>query len=146
MVLTLDNEAFGGLYTVDKAWFELNAEGDACDVLVRMEDGTVFTALFATVEYITRQMQITYQMTSTFSDTTPIFCAILDTPHIIVSQLAVDVIEDTIDNLLVMDVFESHFTRVTERNDESARTTNDGKLATQEVAAVVIEDVLVIEG
>lgn len=145
MVLTLDNEAFGGLYTVEKAWFELNSEGDACDVLVRTEDGTVFTGLFATVEYIQRQMEITYQMTSTFSDTTPVFCAILDTPHIIVSQLSVDVIEDTIDNLMAMDVFESHFTRVTEHNDET-RTTNDGKLATQEVAAVVIEDVLVIEG
>lgn len=145
MVLTLDNDAFGGLYAVDKAWFELNSDGDACDVLVRMEDGTVFTGLFATVEYINRQMEITYQMTSTFSDTTPVFCAILDTPHIIVSQLSVEVIEDTIDNLLAMNVFESHFTRVTEHNDET-RTTNDGKLATQEVAAVVIEDVLVIEG
>ena len=56
MVLTLDNEAFGGLYAVEKAWFELNSEGDACDVLVRTEDGTVFTGLFATVEYIQRQM------------------------------------------------------------------------------------------
>ena len=34
MVLTLDNEAFGGLYAVEKAWFELNSEGDACDVLL----------------------------------------------------------------------------------------------------------------
>ena len=119
MVLTLDNEAFGGLYAVEKAWFELNSEGDACDVLVRTEDGTVFTGLFATVEYIQRQMEITYQMTSTFSDTTPVFCAILDTPHIIVSHLSVDVIEDTIDNLMAMDVFESHFTRVTEHNDET---------------------------
>ncbi|QPC84294.1 hypothetical protein G4Y79_07945 [Phototrophicus methaneseepsis] len=145
MVLQLDTEAFSSPFTPDKAWFELNRDEDACDVIVRMEDGTVFTAMFATMDYIHRQMNLTYEMTSNFSDTTPVRYAALDTPHIILPELTVDIIEDTIDNLIALDVFESHFTRVTEESEsDPARTTNDGKLATQEVAAVVIQDVLVV--
>lgn len=147
MVVSLDIEAFNSPFTPEKAWFELNRDEDACDVIVRMEDGTVFTAMFATVDYIHRQMSLTYEMTSNFSETTPVYYAALDTPHIILPELTNDVIEDTIDNLIALDVFESHFTRVTEHNEpDPARTTNDGKLATQEVAAVVIEDVLVVAG
>jgi len=46
--------------------------------------------------------------------------------------------------LMALDVFESHFTRVTEHQDTN-RTINVGRRATQEVAAVVISDVLVVQ-
>ncbi len=131
----------------EKIWHEMHEEGDACDVIVRMENGTVYTALFATIPYIQRQMELTLMMTESVPETPPAQYAILDTPHVIVTTLDRDVIESAIDNLVVQDVFESLFTRVTEdHTDEEERTNNDGRRATQEVAAVVIEDVLVVDG
>lgn len=131
----------------EKIWHEMHEEGDACDVIVRMENGTVYTALFATIPYIQRQMELTLMMTESVPETPPAQYAVLDTPHVIVTTLSRDVIESAIDNLVVQDVFESLFTRVTEdHTDEEERTNNDGRRATQEVAAVVIEDVLVVDG
>jgi len=136
------------LHTPEKIWFELHQEQDACDVLVCMDDGTVYTALFATMDYILRQMLFNYQVTQDVSDTPAVRYCVIDTPHILVEELTRDIIEDTIDNLIALDVFESHFTRVTERQNEttdSTRTINDGRRATQEIATVVITDVLLVE-
>lgn len=135
------------LQTPDQVWLELHREGDACDVIVRMDDGTVYTATFVTLPYLQRQMELCYEVTKQIEQTPAVRYAALDTPHILVEQLTHDIIEDTIDNLLALDVFEVHFTRVTEDEDDqpdNERTINGGKLATQEVAAVVISDVLVI--
>lgn len=124
---------------------EMHDEGDACDVIVRMDNGTVFTALFATVPYIHRQLSLTWMVTESIPDTPPVRYAVLDTPHIIVDDLELKFIEDTIDNMVAQDVFESLFTRVTE--DEIADAKLDAKtkqLATQEIAQAVIEEVLVI--
>ena len=133
-----------GLHTPEKVWFELHREKDACDVLVQMDDGTVYTALFAVSAYIQRQMDLQFQVTQQLDDTPQVRYCVIDTPHIMVEELSHDVIEDTIDNLLALDVFESHFTRVTESNDAN-RTTSGGRRATQEVAAVVISDVLLTQ-
>jgi hypothetical protein len=133
----------------ERVWLELHREGDACDVIVRMEDGVVYTSLFVTLPYLERQMDLCLEATRHIEDTAPVRYAVLDTPHILVDQLTNDVIEDTIDNLIAMDVFESHFTRVTADKHTAhtdTRTINDGKLTTQEVAAVVISDVLVTRG
>lgn len=144
-VRDLDSASMGGLASPEKIWFELHRDGDACDVIVRMEDNTVYTALFATLDYISRQMDLSYQMTNQLAETPCVRYAVLDTPHIIVPALDKDTIEDTIDNLIALDVFEGHFTRVTEHEPEAGRTNSDGKLATQEVAAVVISDVLLTQ-
>lgn len=133
-----------GLHTPEKVWFELHREKDACDVLVQMDDGTVYTALFAVSAYIQRQMDLQFQVTQQMKDTPQVRYCVLDTPHILVEDLTHDIIEDTIDNLMALDVFESHFTRVTEHQDTN-RTINVGRRATQEVAAVVISDVLVVQ-
>lgn len=135
-----------GLHVLEKVWFELHPDHDACDALVQMDDGTVYTALFATRAYLERQMDLQLRMSSQLADDTPCvrFC-VIDTPHILVEELNRDIIEDTIDNLIALDVFESHFTRVTQNQTESTqmtRTMSDGTRATQEVAAVVITDVL----
>ena len=132
-----------GLHTPEKVWFELHREKDACDVLVQMDDGTVYTALFAVVAYIKRQMDLHFQVTEQLEDTPQVRYCVLDTPHILVEELSHDVIEDTIDNLIALDVFESHFTRVTENHE--TRTIGGGRRATQEVAAVVISDVLLVQ-
>lgn len=124
---------------------EMNDEGDACDVIVRMEDGALFTALFATVSHVLRQMDLTWMVTESIPETRPVRYAVLDTPHIIVDALDRTIFENTIDNLVAQGVFESHFTRVTEDEGiDAQRTSNDGKRATQEIAAAVIEEVLVV--
>lgn len=143
--VSLAAPALETLHTPERVWFELHREKDACDVLVQMDDGTVYTALFVTVAYLQRQMDLQLQVTQQLEDTPTVRYYVIDIPHILVDELERDVIEDTIDNLIALDVFESHFTRVTQNNDEETRTSNDGTRATQEITAVVISDVLVVE-
>ena len=124
---------------------EMHEEDDACDVIVRMEDGSVYTALFATLTYIHRQLALTWMVTESIPDTPAVRFAVLDTPHIIVEELLPATIEDTIDNLVAQDVFESLFTRVTEDEKADAkRNIRESQLATQEIATAVIEEVLVL--
>ncbi len=124
---------------------EMHEEGDACDVIVRMEDGSVYTALFATLTYIHRQLALTWMVTESIPDTPAVRFAVLDTPHIIVEELLPATIEDTIDNLVAQDVFESLFTRVTEdEKADSKRNIRESQFATQEIATAVIEEVLVL--
>lgn len=132
------------LHTPDRVWLELHREKDSCDVIVQMDDGTVYTALFVTLPYLHRQMELSYEVTRQLQTTPAVRYAALDTTHILVEDLAREVIEDTIDNLIALDVFESYFIRVTAHETDD-RTSDDGKLATQEVAAVVISDVLVVQ-
>ena len=124
---------------------EMHEEGDACDVIVRMDDGTVYTALFATLSYIHRQLSLTWMVTESIPETPPVRYAVLDTPHIIVEELQLKIIEDSIDNMVAQDVFESLFTRVTEDEEADAKlAAKTSQLATQEIAQAVIEEVLVI--
>lgn len=124
---------------------EMHEEGDACDVIVRMDDGTVYTALFATVSYIHRQLALTWMVTESIQETSPVRYAVLDTPHIIVERLDSDIIEDTIDNLVAQDVFESLFTRVTEDEESDAKVeVKANHHTTQAIARAVIEEVLVL--
>ncbi len=118
------------------------------DVLVEMEDGSIYTALFVTMTYLLDQMELSHAITSQMPHTPVVRYAALETPHILLDELDRDTIEDTIDNLLAMDVFESLFTQVTEDESdeaESRTTSTTGTRATQEVAAVVLSDVLVVE-
>lgn len=118
---------------------------EARDVIVELENGIIYTAVFITINYLRRQMELTYQLTQQIEDTIPVRFAALDTPHIVVEMLDRDTIEDTIDNLLAMDLFESYFTQVTESPEAEAQGKTNGQRATQEVAAVVLSEVLVVE-
>ena len=133
------------IHAPEDVWFEINREGDACDVIVRMDDGTVYTATFVTMDYMRRQMELSYRVTQQMADTPAVRYAVIDTTHIVVETLDKDGIEDTIDNLLALDVFESYFIRVTDDPRNETRTSDDGKRATREMAAVVISDVLVVQ-
>ena len=131
----------------EKILCEMHEADDACDVMVWMEDGALYTALFATVSHVLRQMELTKMVTETIPETPPVRYAVLDTPHIIVDQLERRTIEDTIDNLVAQDVFESLFTRVTEDDKaDNRRYDRDSDHATQEIATAVIEEVLVVSG
>jgi hypothetical protein len=137
-----------------KVWIEYH-EGDndiqtSCDVLVQMDDGNIYTAHFVTLQHLQRQMDLSYAVTSTIEYTPAVRFATLEHPHILVDRLDRDTIEDTIDNLIAQDIFESLFTQVTEDHadnlDLERRTTHfAGTRATQELAAVVLSDVLVVE-
>jgi hypothetical protein len=131
-------------------WIEMHNEAqepDSCDVIVEAESGKLYTALFITLPYLQRQMQLSYTVSKQLPDVLPVRYAVLETPHIVVENLSRETIEDTIDNLLALDVFEGLFTLVTEHEEETTTTTTTtGKRATTEVAAVVLSDVLVVEG
>ena len=91
-------------------------------------------------------MQLGYSVGQQLADVPPVRYAVLETPHIVVENLKRDTIEDTIDNLLALDIFEGLFTLVTEDEEEiTTGTTKTGKRATTEVAAVVLSDVLVVD-
>lgn len=137
-----DGEVLANVQIPVQVWIEIHSgDPDARDVIVEMEDGMIFTALFVTVSYLQRQMELTYDLSRQIEGTVPARFVALDTSHIVVASLERDAIEDTIDNLLAMEVFESVFTQVT----ESPTTTTTGQRATQEVAAVVLSDVLMVE-
>ena len=121
---------------------------NARDVIVEMEGGAIFTSLFVTMEYLKHQMTLTHDLCKHVEDTVPVRFCTLDTPHILVESLERDAIEDTIDNLLAMEIFGSVFTQVTDPDHdttETSTTNGSGRRATQEVAAVVLSDVLVVE-
>jgi hypothetical protein len=126
-------------------WIETSNEQDACDVIIEMEDGELYTALFVTIPYFKRQMDLSYHMGKQL-DMPPLRYTALETPHVVVEILDRDTIEDTIDNMLALEVFEGCFTLVTEEETENGRTTSIGKRATAEVAAVVIQEVLAVDG
>lgn len=134
---------------IQKIWIELHQDSDAArDVIVQFEDGSIFTTLFVTPEYFKRQMELSYQLAQQIPDAMPVKFVALDTPHVLLEKLDREMIEDTIDTLVAMDIFESLFTRVTETPDEVEQAdtlTSGGRRATQEVAAVVLQDVLVVE-
>ena len=126
----------GRLQMPEHIWLEMR-ESDACDVIVQMADGAVYTALFATIDYLKDQMDLQYSLSAQLSTGTRVRYTALDTPHILVSELNRSVIETTIDHLIMQDVFEGHFTRVT-RNEAVA----DDEHTTKDLAEVVITDVL----
>ena len=138
-----------------KVWIEYHQSEyetpGSCDVLVRMEDDNIYTAHFVTLAHLRRQMELSFAVTSQMPYTPAVRYATLEHPHILVESLTRDIIEDAIDNLIALDTFLSLFTQVTEDAlpDETldARTTSlPGSRATQEVAAVVLSDVLVVDG
>lgn len=135
---------------IDRVYIERHADNNhACDVIVKMSDGTIYTCLFVTLQYLRRQMEINYLFCRQVEDSVPVRFAALDTPHLLVEKLDRDTIEDSIDNLVALDIFETLFTRVTtiegEHPTAEAPALESGR-TTQEVAAVVISEVLVVTG
>ncbi|MFZ4816302.1 MAG: hypothetical protein ACOYL5_17335 [Phototrophicaceae bacterium] len=143
------------LWMPRKVWIELH-DGEqlspsSCDVIVEMDDEMLYTAHFVTLAYLRRQMDLSYAVTQQMADIPPVRFATLETPHILVDEISREIIEDTLDNLIALDIFEGLFTQVTE--DEVSNKLSDLRTpnksatrATQEIAAMVLSDVLVVEG
>lgn len=134
-----------------RVWIELydGGESDACDVIVEMENGVYFTAMFCTMPYLTRQMDLTHEVSKTLNDVPPARYAAFETPHVLVPSLDREIIEDTIDNLLALDTFGTVFTQVTDEEgnepEYNIATLSTTKRATAEVAAVVLTEVLKVD-
>ena len=126
-----------------KIWFELHPEHDCCDAFVQMEDGYLYSAVFITSAYIQRQMRLTSELARLQPEAAPVAYAVLDMAHIVVETMARETLEDAIYNLIAQDVFEGCFTRV---SAEPTSSGDDSRFATQEMAAVVMHDVLRVEG
>jgi len=121
-----------------RIWVEMHDDDDlACDVIVEMEDGGYYSALFVTLAYLRRQMALSYDVGLQIPYTPAVRYAAMETPQILVDSLDHDTIEDAIDNLIALDTFETFFARVIEEEDD-----RDGRIRTAEVAAVVLNEVL----
>lgn len=121
-----------------RVWIEAHDvhESDACDVIVEMDTGQLYSAVFVTIPYLQRQMQLSYVVSKQLADVPQVRYTALETPHILVEDLSRDTIEDTIDNLIALDTFESLFTLVQDITEEEAAQA--GTRATKEMAAVVL--------
>jgi hypothetical protein len=135
-----------GLYMPKRIWIESQdtVEPDACDVIVEMEDGRYYAALFVTLPYLRRQMELSFEVGHQLPDTPPVRYAVMETPHILVENLNRETIEDTIDNLLALETFETLFAPVLDEEEDAP--TPERKLRTAEVAAVVLTEVLMAQG
>lgn len=127
----------------NQIWFELHPEGDCCDAFVHAEDDCLYSAFFVTPAYIQRQMRLTSEMARSQQGATPLTYAVLDLPHLVVDTMARETLEEVIYHLISQDVFEGSFTRV---SAEPTSSGDDSRFATREMAAVVMHDVLRVEG
>ncbi|MCZ7546728.1 MAG: hypothetical protein M5R40_25830 [Anaerolineae bacterium] len=85
-----------------------NPETDSADVWVETDDGRLWSALFVTIPYIQEQMRLSKEHAA-LSCMLPVGYATLDTPHVVVEDLRLETIEDTIDCLLEREIFGSVF-------------------------------------
>ncbi len=102
------------MYTVKRVWIDPTEElrEGSVDVLAEMEDNTLWMARFATIPYLQEQMNYGLEVSRDLSNTPAARYATIETQHVIVERLDMNMIEDVIDNLLALGVFESTFARV----------------------------------
>lgn len=101
---------------VKRVWIEPEPKigfdplNDSADVLVEMEDSRLWQAHFVTLPHLQQEMQLSLDVARQHSGALALmqFLA-LETPHVIVEKLTPDVIEDVVDNLMVLGVFENVF-------------------------------------
>ncbi len=101
-------------------WLDQNEgfdpERDSADVLVETEDGLLWSASFVTIPYLQRQMELSRDVAKDEANMPPVRFIAIETPHVIVENLMKDTIEDTIDNLMTLGIFESVFTLYSDDN------------------------------
>ena len=99
---------------------------DNADVLVETEDGLMWSASFVTIPYLQRQMEMSRDVANDADNMPPVRFFAIETPHVIIENLSQDSIEDTIDNLMTLGIFESVFALY---SDEERLTNGEGKMA-----------------
>lgn len=115
------------MYTIRRVWLDRTEEPrqDSVDVLAEMDDNTLWMARFVTIPYLQQQMQYGQEASVALSNTPEARYATIETRHVIVDHVNLDTIENVIDNLLELDVFETMF---------------------QPVPTDIVGDILAIEG
>ncbi|HEX3050555.1 MAG TPA: hypothetical protein VHP83_07875 [Aggregatilineaceae bacterium] len=112
---------------VKRVWIEQEPEAgfdprtDSADVLVEMEDGQLWQAHFVTLGHLRQEMQLSLEVARNHKRAlapTPFLA--LETPHVIVDLLVSEIIEDVVDNLMVLGVFESVFSEFLGEESESS--------------------------
>jgi hypothetical protein len=98
---------------------------DNADVLVETEDGLMWSASFVTIPYLQRQMELSRDVANDADNMPPVRFIAIETPHVIVENLSPDTIEDTIDNLMTLGIFESVFALYSE---EELSTNGEDKM------------------
>lgn len=101
---------------VKRVWIEtepkigFDPERDSADVLVEMEDNKLWQAHFVTLEHLQEEMKLSLDVARQYNGALAAtqFLA-LETPHVIVEKLTPDIIEDVVDNLMALGIFESVF-------------------------------------
>jgi hypothetical protein len=107
---------------VKRVWIEpapqvtFDPETDCVDVLVEMEDGPMWQAHFVTLAHLQQEMQLSLDVARQYDRTLALtqFLA-MGIPHVIVEKLTSEIIEDVVDNLVALGVFESVFARCDDR-------------------------------
>ncbi|MCC6800847.1 MAG: hypothetical protein IT325_12080 [Anaerolineae bacterium] len=101
---------------VKRVWIEPEPEvafdpySDSADVLVEMEDNRIWQAHFVTLDYLRQEMELSLDVARAHKRAlaaTPFLA--LETPHVVIEDLFQDTVEDVVDNLMVLGVFESVF-------------------------------------
>lgn len=109
---------------IKRVWIEPEPElnfdpvRDSADVLVEMEDDELWQAHFVTLVHLQEEMQLSLDVAEQHKNALAATQFLtVETPHVIVECLTTDVIEDVVDNLMALGVFESVF-KVFERNGD----------------------------
>ena len=101
---------------VKRVWIEpeprigFDPLSDSADVLVEMEDNKLWQAHFVTLQHLQQEMQLSLDVARQHNGAlAPTQFLALETPHVIVEKLTPEIIEDVVDNLMALGVFESVF-------------------------------------
>jgi hypothetical protein len=101
---------------VKRVWIEpapqmaFDPDTDSADVLVEMEDERLWQAHFVTLAHLQQEMQLSLDVARQYDKSLALTQFLtLETPHVIVEKLTSEIIEDVVDNLMALGVFESVF-------------------------------------
>ncbi|MCD4686441.1 MAG: hypothetical protein K8S97_10950 [Anaerolineae bacterium] len=101
---------------IKRVWIEripgadVDPKNGFADVLVEVEGDELWQAQFVTLSHLRQEMQLSLDVARAYDKTlwTTQFIA-LETPHVIVDQITQETIENVVDNLMALGVFESIF-------------------------------------
>ncbi len=107
---------------VKRVWIEpapqmaFDPDTDSADVLVEMEDERLWQAHFVTLAHLQQEMQLSLDVARQYDKSLALTQFLtLEIPHVIVEKLTSEIIEDVVDNLMALGVFESVFAQCIER-------------------------------
>lgn len=109
---------------IKRVWIEpepqmaFDPETDSVDVWVEMEDNKLWQAHFVTLAHIQQEMQVSLTVARDYDRSLALtqFLA-FETPHVVVEKLTSEIIEDVVDNLVALGIFETVFSQLSSDGD-----------------------------